>query len=411
MSRFTQTVLLVAVAFPAISGALVVHTAPAASDQVALKLESVPARIPFDRRGNHIYMRGRVNDSDSLWIVLDSGASGNVIDAGVAKRLGLEPRSMGHGRGAGGTVEAGHIESVTLRLPGATLDGASILTMPLEPFRRQTGRPMEAIVGAPLFDRSVLRVDYAARVIEILPAGSFEYKGTGAILPLSFHHRLPYVEATVELPGRKPVKGRFVIDLGSSQALILTPQFVEEHKALETMSRTVEGRGRGVGGVVPSRIGRAVRLELGGFTFDQPLTAMPVSKDNRVAAEQAIGNIGGEILRRFTVTFDYPRKRMILEPNGDLDEPFEADKSGLNTRMGPDGSNALEVDWVQADSPAAEAGLRPSDLIERVDGKPALEVGVPGLREMMRRDGEAHKLLIRRGGERIEVGFTTRRLI
>ena len=385
------------------------HGMPPSSGRLTLSPSSGPVRIPFDRRGNHIYMRGRVNDSDSLWIVLDTGASGNVIDAGVAKRLGLESRSVGQGRGAGGTVEAGMVESVTIRLPGATLEGTSIVTMPLEPFRRQTGRPMEVIIGAPLLDRCVLRVDYAAGVIELLPSETFEYTGKGAILPLTFEYRHPYITARVELPGRKPIEGRFVVDLGSSQALILNPRFIKDQDVMETIPRTIEGRGRGVGGLVPSRIGRVARIELGGFGFEQPLTMLPVSEQSMVGA--GIGNIGGDIMRRFTVTFDYAGRRMILEPNRHLRDPFEADMGGFHPRVGPDGSNALQVEWVLADSPASEAGIQADDLIEQVDGKPALEVGVPALREMFRRNGETHRLTLRRGDERLEVKLTTRRMI
>ena len=50
------------------------------SDAGHLEVEpgSGGASMPFDLRGNHIYLRGRIGDSDSLWIVLDTGASGNV---------------------------------------------------------------------------------------------------------------------------------------------------------------------------------------------------------------------------------------------------------------------------------------------------------------------------------------------
>lgn len=405
-----RLILLIAtILLPASAGAQQQHMPNETAGR--LTLGPGPVRIPFDRRGNHIYMRGRINDSDSLWIVLDSGASGNVVDAAVAKRIGLEVASVGQGHGAGGAVEAGYVPSVTVRLPGVTLEGSSIMTMPLEPFRRQSGRSMDVIVGAPLLNRCVLRVDYAANMIEILPAETFEYTGKGAILPLAFDHRLPYVTARVDLAGGKPIEGRFVIDLGSSQALILTPAFIEKHDVMEAIPRTIEGRGRGVGGQVPSRLGRVARLELGGFSFDRPVTMLPVSKENRVGSKEAIGNIGGDILRRFTVTFDYSRKQMILEPNGRMGDPFEADMSGLHPRMGPDGSGTLEVEWVLADSPAAKAGVQASDLIEQVDGKPALEVGVPGLREMFRRDGESHTLRIRRGSERLEIALTTRRMI
>ena len=147
------------------------------------------------------------------------------------------------------------------------------------------------------------------------------------------------------------------------------------------------------------------------MTFQQPITGLPGSAQNYVAANDAIGNIGGEIMRRFTVTLDYSRERMILEPNAQVGEPFEADMSGLGLRMGPDGLNALEVDWIQPDSPASEAGVQPNDLIEKVDGKAALEVGMRGMRELSRRNGERHVLSIRRGDRTMEIALTYRRMI
>jgi hypothetical protein len=380
------------------------------TDDVTLTLTD-SRRIPIDLRGNHIYFRGRLNDSDSLWMVLDSGASANCVDADVARAIGLPISGEAHAQGAGGRVEGGLISNATVRLPGATLTGAPITTMPLAPFKRQTGRAMEAIIGHPLLDRCVVRVDYLARTMELLPADGFEYKGTGIVLPLTFEQRLPYIKARVTLPGRKPQEGKFVIDLGSSQALILTPTYAEKSKALDAFPKTIEARGRGVGGQVPSRVGRVAKLEIGGVTFDQPITAIPASTQYHVGARKAIGNIGGDILRRFTVTFDYPRRRMILEPNDRLRDPFEADMSGLGLRMGPDGSGAVEVEWIQSASPAAEAGLRAQDLIEEVDGRPALEVGMPGFRDMFRRAGESHRFGVRRGSEKLEISFTTRRMI
>jgi hypothetical protein len=370
-----------------------------------------PVRVPFDLVANHIYLRGRVNDSDSLWVVLDSGAGGNVIDAAVAKAIGLEATSTGRGRGAGGEVEAGQVPSVTVKLPGVTLEDSPIATMPLESFRRRTGRAMDVIVGAPLIRRCVLRVDYAAQVLEFLPAETFDYQGKGAIVPVTFRFGHPYITARVTLPGGKPIEGQFVVDLGSSQAVILTPTFAEKNHALEALGRTIEGRGLGVGGQLTSRIGRIASVEVGGVTFQQPITGLPGSAQNYVAASDAIGNIGGEIMRRFTVTLDYARERMILEPNAQIGEPFEADMSGLGLRMGPDGSNALEVDWIQPDSPASQAGVQPQDLIEKVDGKGALELGMRGMRELSRRNGERHVLSIRRGDRTMEIALTYRRMI
>jgi hypothetical protein len=368
-------------------------------------------RIPIDLRGNQIYLRGRINDSDSLWMALDSGASANAIDAGVARSLGLAASGYGRARDAGRGVGVATLRNAIIRLPGATLTGAPLAAVPMEAFGRQTGEAMDAIIGNPLMNHCVVRIDYLARTLELLPAESFEYRGSGVVLPLTFRQRLPYITARLTIPGREPVDGRFVIDLGSSQALILTPTFVRDERVLDAVPNTLQARGRGVGAQIPARAGRVARLEIGGIGFDNPVTMVPVSPMSQVSAPGTAGNIGGEILRRFTVTFDYSRSRMILEPNARIGDAFEWDMSGLGVRMGPEGSGMMQVDWIQSRSPADEAGMRADDLIEAIDGRPVLEVGIPALREMLRRDGESHRFGVRRGNEQIEITFTTRRMI
>jgi aspartyl protease len=145
-----------------------------------------PRRPAGDLRGNLIYFRGRINDSDSLWMVLDSGASANAIDVGVARTLGLTIAEGGVAHGAGGTVEQGTVRDVTVQLPGATLSGTWLGAIPLDGFRVQTGRAMDVILGRPLLSRSVVRIDYAARTLEILPADGFRYSGRGAVIPITW---------------------------------------------------------------------------------------------------------------------------------------------------------------------------------------------------------------------------------
>ena len=365
-------------------------------------------RVPIDVRGNLIYLRGKVDNSDSLWIVLDSGSSSTAMNDSRARALGLRVTGTSHAEGSGGSAVGGTIRSATLRLPGLTLDSEPIGTLPLDSLGSRSGRPMDVILGYPLLSRCAVRIDYAERTLTLYRADRFKYSGGGTVLPLTFRNGLPYVTARVTLPGQQPIEGQFVIDTGSGQAVILAASFVRERRVLETVAHTIQGRGHGVGGESQSQVARLERLELGGLALKQPIAALRTSAAGRIAAEGAIGNLGGEILHRFTVTFDYPRKRMILEPNARSGEPFEADMSGLGLRMRP---HAFQVEWIQPGSPAAEAGIQPDDMIESVDGKPADELGMPAVRELFRRAAETHQLVIRRGDQRTEVSLTTRRMI
>ncbi len=50
-----------------------------------------------------------------------------------------------------------------------------------------------------------------------------------------------------------------------------------------------------------------------------------------------------------------------------------------------------------ADSPAAKAGIQRGDIIERMNGRLASELGLAGVRELLRHDGGALDLEVRTG--------------
>ena len=123
-----------------------------------------------------------------------------------------------------------------------------------------------------------------------------------------------------------------------------------------------------------------------------------------------MGNIGGEILRRFTVYLDYPHKRMILEPHDGTKETFEADMSGLGLIMN-DSLTAATVDYVAPGMAAEHAGLVVGDTLVSIDGMPANGAAIREMRKRFRRDGERITLAVRRGGEMQTVTLVLHRVV
>ncbi len=325
--------------------------------------------IPFQLRGNHLVVRGRLDGKDSVDVVLDTGASGAVMDVERARSAGLTPVGHVHAMGAGGRETGGRIGGVTLELPGFRLARQDFTTLPLGALAAATGRPMDVVIGSPIFSRCVVEVDYAARRLSIRDGDSYVYRGRGQVVPLEFEHTHPYVHATPLLPGRRPLRGRFMVDTGSSGALILTPEFAAREQVAEAMGRTIATEGRGVGGDVSLRIGGIQGLRLGGLTLERPIAALVNESAGRVAVPGSAGNIGGLVLRRFRVIFDYPRRRLILEPNATFGEPFEYDMSGLALMAAPPEFRSFRVLRVIEGSPASELDIRPGDEVETVDGR------------------------------------------
>jgi C-terminal processing protease CtpA/Prc len=121
--------------------------------------------------------------------------------------------------------------------------------------------------------------------------------------------------------------------------------------------------------------------------------------------------IGGELLQRFKVIFDYAHKRMILEPNAGLAEPFEYDMSGIRLRAEGEDFKTLKVRRVVENSPATEAGLREGDLISAIDGKPTVELSLSQINHMFKQEGKEYLLVINRGEEKKQIKLKLRRLV
>lgn len=368
--------------------------------------------IPFELSSNVIFLQARVNGSEPLWFILDTGASVTVLDSSRAKMLGIKVSGGGDVEGAGeSAAAAGMARDVSFSLPGLDFQAREIAVLPLSNLNHYVGRVVDGILGHNFFSRFVVEIDYAARTINVYDPKSFQYSGTGDSIPLVLKDNAPSVRSPLALPGRAPIEGNFRIDTGGSHALLLSTPFVKAQKVLESIPKTIAAPAAGVGGETSVRLGRVQSLQLGRFTLEKPVTTFAQSAKGALANPDLTGNIGGGIMRRFKVIFDYRDRRMILEPNSRLTEPFESDMSGtVLTAEGPR-LDSFKIFYVTENSPAAEAGLRVGDVITAIDGKPSPTLTLDAVREMFKQDGREYLLSIKRGEQVSQVKLQLRRLI
>ena len=138
--------------------------------------------------------------------------------------------------------------------------------------------------------------------------------------------------------------------------------------------------GWGVGGAqrgYPARLGS---LQLGDLHVDGIAADLFAGDKGSFANPDIGGNIGGGVLRRFTVAFDYANRRMYLKPNAHFGEFDNFDRSGL-WLLG-DG-DALKVADVAAGSAGAHAGLRAGDRITTIDGEATAQHPLPHWRGLL----------------------------
>ena len=364
--------------------------------------------IPFQEDDGHIFLQVRINNSEPLWFALDTGAIRSIVDKRAAQTLGLKSERSESVGGAGGREQASIFDGVSIKLPGVELYNQTVWGLPLDFLSPVNGRRIDGIIGYELFKYFVVDIDYISLNINLYEPQKYDYRGPGKHVPLKVQQDGEiYVIAKLEIAGREPIEGEFVIDTGGNNTLMLTPTFVEQHRLLEFVGPRLQVGGGGLGGSIQVEFARIRTLELGGLVIHNPVTGFV--RVGQIADVDKAGNIGGKYLRRFRVIFDYSRQRMTLEPNANFPAPDEFDMSGAAVIAdGPDFS-VLKVVRVRPNSPASAAGLRPQDVIEAVDGKPIRELAK--LKQLFRQPDKEYLLNVKRAEKVIQVKIKLRRLL
>lgn len=387
--------------------------ASARAQQPAQRLESVVA-IPFELANNVIHVQVSVEGAPPAWFVLDTGDRYALIDLALAQSLGLELGGRIDVRGTGpGTLPGHFVKRGSFRLVG--LEGFSqplFLALSLETLAAAGGHAFSGILGHDFLIQFVVEIDYQERVLRLHDRESFVAPAELESLALDFDaERHPTVQARIRVASRAPLDGTFVLDTGASEALTLKAPFVERERLLASVGETVPClTGYGVGGAAGGVAGRIEELLLGRTSLPRPVAVLSTATSGAHASRAAAGAIGGGLLKKFRVFLDYGRARLLLEPNESFAEPLEHDMSGLRLLAEGAGYRTFRVLDVSAPSPAAAADLRAGDLLSSVDGRPAAELTLSEIRERFRREGPC-RLVVERGGERLELELALRRRV
>lgn len=369
--------------------------------------------IPFELANNHVFVPVRVA-GEALWFLLDTGAANTLLDLGTARSLSLPLGPSFEARGAG----PGSVPGAALAPPAAVhFDNVPELrvdvpaAIDLEGIAAFEGRAVNGILGADFISRFVLEIDYRARLLRLHDRGDFVYPGPGTSLPMTLPTGHPHVDAELILSNGERVSGDFVLDVGSSFAVALARPFVAQHHLAERYrSGPTIQIGRGIGGTVTAQLGRVSGLQLGALTVAAPIVAFAGDGAGVLSTGQFFeGNIGGEVLRRFSVFLDYGGGRVVLEPNEDLTAPFETDMSGAVLKTASQDRSRPIVSDILPASPAAEAGLQVDDVIVAIDGRQP--VSLDEIRRDFKEPARRFLLSVERQGRVVSLTLTTRRLV
>ncbi|MGI9582344.1 PDZ domain-containing protein [Chryseobacterium sp. RRHN12] len=400
------------------------------------------AVIPFKFINNLIFIPITVNGAE-LTFLLDTGVSEAILFSLENKELKLSNVEKVKFSGLGGSVSIDGLKSE--RNMGKIGDKIVNTSMSLyiiidEEFNisPHVGIPVNGVIGYHFFKDHPIYIDYASRKITVYESADLLKKKIKRFeeFPITIEKDKPYLYAGVEMTNEKK-DSKLLIDLGNSDAIWLFPTLIKNF--VYNRPNIDDFLGRGFNGDIYGKRSRIHNFYLGDFKFEKPLTAMPdeFSIQHVNLVENRKGSVGGEIMRRFTVIFDYPNKKLYLKKNRNFDDPFHFNMSGLDfkqegleweqdrvkieTEKSVSVVNVIYNDsfqykfslkpifsiaGVRKDSPAFKAGLQKGDKIISINGSRTSNMTLETMVELMKsNEGRNITIIVQRKNEELTFRF------
>lgn len=398
-------------------------------------------KVRFELINNLMVVPVELNGS-KLKFILDSGVS-NPILFNLTMEDSIQINQVSQitlrGLGEGEPIDALRSTENTFKI-GNAVSYDQMIYVVLDKdlnFSTSLGIAVHGIIGYDVFKDFVVEANYGKQYLKLYPPKNFNYKESkrkSETLPLTIIGKKAYVNGAVTKEDDTEIPVKLLVDTGSSDALWL---FNDVEKGLEVPTQHYEDfLGEGLNGSVFGKRTRLKGMRIGSFYFDDAKAAFPYKESFQAIKDLSNrnGTVGGEVLKRFNIVFDYPGNKISLVKNSNYNEPFQYNLAGIDLQHNGvryisesivDSRNVVKpghskstfgnvqillqdrtrlslvpeivVSGIRAGSPAAEAGLKEGDVILAVNGKRIHNYKLQEILQMLNeREGKRVKVLIER---------------
>ncbi|MCF6280023.1 MAG: aspartyl protease family protein [Flavobacteriaceae bacterium] len=396
---------------------------------------------------NLIIIPIEINDK-KLTFILDSGVSSTVIfnlTPSDSLKMNNVKKIYIRGLGDGEPIEALHSRGNRFKMGKlfATNNDLYIVYKEKLDFSAKLGITIHGLIGYDLLKDFVVTIDYVKKRITFTKPKKYKYRRCNRCetFDLEFYRNKPYIngEITVIEPHNKRVPVKLLIDSGGTDSVWL----FEDDNIIIPQKSFRDFIGEGMTGSIFGMRSKLKSFKLKSFVFKEPNVAYLDSTSSLHARKfkDRNGSIGGNILKRFKVIFDYPNLKITLKKNSNFKESFGYNLSGIelmhagqelvqeksqaaftvskgNETLG--GSNSVIFDYnykyvfkplysifqVRKDSPAETVGIEVGDVLIKLNGIFVYNYSLQQLIEKFHgKKNRIIKLVVNRKGKQLKFEF------
>ena len=228
-------------------------------------------------------------------------------------------------------------------------------------------------------------------------------------LSITVEDTKPYLLTQVQMNDSTRIQTKLLIDTGASHGLLLDAE--SDSKIMVPAKHISSFIGRGLGGVITGQVGRIKSISIGEYTIKRVIANFPDpnSYNDSIKDIKSVyrnGSIGGEILSRFKIIFNFPEEKVYLKKNASFGREFRYNLSGLTIRAQGVNLRNFEITNVRENSSAQKANVKAGDTILSIGGESASELDLNGVDSMVNSNpGKRIVLELERNGKKIRVEF------
>jgi len=370
--------------------------------------------FPIEVYNNLVVVPIILNHQLPLKFILDTGVRTSILtEKAYSDILNLVYSRKYSVAGPGGEklVDAYVTNNVSLDMPGVQGRGHAMLVLDQDylELRNYLGTDVQGILGYELFSRFIIKIDYEKKQLTLMLPQRFRENRKFQLLPISIEDTKPYITVNLEMNDSTSLSAKLLVDSGASHGLFLE---TSSNAKIQIPEKHVESIvGRGLGGEITGEIAKIKTLKLGKYgisnvvtSFPDPNTYMDTIKTSLTVFRN--GSIGGEILSRFVVIFNFPGEKIYLKKNYSFKKDFYFNLSGLTIRAQGARLKNFEITNIRKDSPAQRVDLQLGDKIISVNGIVASELELNSINGFLNsKPGKRINLQIERKGIKIRKDF------
>ena len=371
-------------------------------------------QFPIEIYNNLIVVPVILNHQLPLKFILDTGVRTSILTEKAYSDILNLPYSRQliiSGPGNERLVVAYVTNNVSLDMPGVQGRGQAMLVLEEDylELRNYMGTEVHGILGYELFSRFIIQVDYERKLLTLMLPHRFKEKKKFSWLPTQIQDTKPYITANLQLNDTTSLTAKLLVDSGASHGLLLeansSPKIIVPAKHVSSII------GRGLGGEITGEIGKIKSVNLGPFQIPDVITNFPhpaAYLDTLKSSSNVFrnGTLGGEILSRFTVIYNFPGEKIYFKKNAAFKKKFYFSLSGLTVRAKGSLLKNFEITGLRENSEAQKADVRVGDRIISVNGILVSDLNLNVINTFLNsKPGRRISLVVERGSEKLKKEF------